>query len=540
MTQEEALTILKTGANVFLTGEPGAGKSHTINTYTRWLREHGIEPAITASTGIAATHIGGMTIHSWSGIGIKRSLSAYDLDRIAATEHVVKRMRRTKILIIDEVSMLSPDTLNMVDAVCREVFANSRPFGGLQIIFVGDFFQLPPIVKREEARSMDPQDFQADLVFDEASIKHPRFAYDASAWARANPIVCYLTEQHRQDDPDFLSVLSAIRRNAFTDTHMSHIKKRITDGAKVPATAPKLFSHNADVDRINEHTLGGIEGSPKSFVMQAYGAPNIVAALKKSCLSPEALFLKEGASVMFTKNNPKEGYVNGTLGTVQSFNAYSGNPTVVTRSGRAVEVEPAEWSIEESGRVRARISQLPLRLAWAITVHKSQGMSMDEAVMDLKDVFEYGQGYVALSRVRRLAGLYLLGYNQRTFEVHPEVLARDEQFRDNSADAAEAFSKLDAKEIESMHTNFIKACGGEVLAKPVKAATTEAGESKLDKLREKFPNAYRPWSEGDDEKLKDMFESGSTPAQLQKEFGRQAGSIRARLIKLGLIEDDAA
>ncbi len=238
MTQEEALTILKTGANVFLTGEPGAGKSHTINTYTRWLREHGIEPAITASTGIAATHIGGLTIHSWSGIGIKRSLSAYDLDRIAATEHVVKRMRRTKILIIDEVSMLSPDTLNMVDAVCREVYGNSRPFGGLQIIFVGDFFQLPPIVKREEARTIDPQDFQADLVFDESAAAHPRFAYDASAWARANPIVCYLTEQHRQDDPAFLSVLSAIRRNAFNDTHMAHIKSRITAGGNVPATAP--------------------------------------------------------------------------------------------------------------------------------------------------------------------------------------------------------------------------------------------------------------------------------------------------------------
>ncbi len=287
-----------------------------------------------------------------------------------------------------------------------------------------------------------------------------------------------------------------------------------------------------------------IEGSPKSFVMQSYGAPNIVAALKKSCLSPEALFLKVGASVMFTKNNPKEGFVNGTLGTVQSFNAYSGNPIVVTRSGRSIEVEPAEWSVEESGRVRARISQLPLRLAWAITVHKSQGMSMDEAVMDLKDVFEYGQGYVALSRVRRLAGLYLLGYNQRTFEVHPEVLARDEQFRDNSDDAAEAFSKLDSKELESMQTNFIKACGGTVETTPVKTATVDKehkeGGNKLDKLREKFPNAYRPWSDGDDEKLKDMFESGSTPAQLQKEFGRQAGSIRARLIKLGLIEDDAA
>jgi ATP-dependent DNA helicase PIF1 len=535
MTQQEALTILQTGANVFLTGEPGAGKSHTINMYTRWLREHGIEPAITASTGIAATHIGGMTIHSWAGIGIKRSLSAYDLDRIASTEHVVKRIRRTNILIIDEVSMLSPDTLSMVDAVCREVLASSKAFGGLQVVFVGDFFQLPPIVRRQE--EADPQDFQSDLLLEEGKLP-VNFAYGSESWLRANPVVCYLTEQHRQDDPAFLGVLSAIRRNMFDETHMAHIKGRITTADKAPTTAPKLFSHNADVDRINEHTLGGIDGSPKSFVMASSGAPHIVAALKKSCLSPEALFLKVGASVMFTKNNPKEGYVNGTLGTVQTFNSFNGYPTVVTRTGRAIEVEPAEWSVEEGGRIRARITQLPLRLAWAITVHKSQGMSMDEAVMDLRQVFEYGQGYVALSRVRRLAGLYLIGYNQRTFEVHPEVLLRDEQFRESTEAAAEAFAKLGATELQLMHDNFIKACGGQIEAKPVEAG--KPIESKIEVLRKKYPNAYRPWSEDDDEKLKELFDGGSTPAILQKEFGRQRGSIHARLVKLGLIEEDAS
>src|SRR6185437_4780283 len=155
MTQAQALTILQTGANVFLTGEPGAGKSHTTRAYVAWLREHCLEPAITASTGIAATHIGGMTIHSWAGIGIKKSLSQYDLDRIASTEHVVKRVRRTKILIIDEVSMLGPETLGMVDAVCRTILSSSRPFGGLQVVLVGDFFQLPPIQKNVQRAAND-------------------------------------------------------------------------------------------------------------------------------------------------------------------------------------------------------------------------------------------------------------------------------------------------------------------------------------------------------------------------------------------------
>src|SRR3989338_795530 len=145
MTQSEALDILKTGANVFLTGEPGAGKTHTVNEYVRYLRACKVEPAVTASTGIAATHIGGMTIHSWSGIGIKRWLDKYSLDSIASREYVSKRMRAAHVLIIDEVSMLAPETLDMVDAVCREVRQNQQSFGGLQVLLVGDFFQLPPV-----------------------------------------------------------------------------------------------------------------------------------------------------------------------------------------------------------------------------------------------------------------------------------------------------------------------------------------------------------------------------------------------------------
>lgn len=538
MTQEEALTILKTGANVFLTGEPGAGKSHTINEFTRYLRLHGVEPAITASTGIAATHIGGLTIHSWAGIGIKRFLSQYDLDRIASTEHVVKRMRRTKILIIDEVSMLSPTTLSMVDAVCREVYGSSKPFGGIQVVFVGDFFQLPPIIDRNAEPEVD-----SDGMFTEGA-SAPRFAYASQAWVRANPIVCYLTEQHRQESGAFLSVLAAIRRNEFNEDHMEHLVARKVERANVPATAPKLYSHNADVDKINDDTLGGLDGSPKSFVMQSRGAPAIVAALKKSCLSPEALFLKLGASVMFTKNNPKEGYVNGTLGTVTGFSSYNNYPMVKIRDGRTITVEPVDWSVTDNGMVRASITQLPLRLAWAITVHKSQGMSLDEAVMDLSQVFEYGQGYVALSRVRSLEGLFLLGWNRRTFEVHPEVLTKDEIFRRSSDEAAEAFSKLEAGELQKMQNNFLVACGGTLEAaepaKPTMAAAEKSGGERLAQLREKFPNAYRPWSDEDDAKLQQMFEDGKTPTELQKEFGRQKGSIRARLIKLGLIEEDSA
>jgi ATP-dependent DNA helicase PIF1 len=468
MTQKEALTILKTGANVFLTGEPGAGKTHTINEYVEYLRSHAIEPAITASTGIAATHIGGLTIHSWSGIGIKSNLTKYDLDKIASSEYIVRRVSKTKVLIIDEVSMLSPNTLSMVDAVCREIKQSSEAFGGMQVIFVGDFFQLPPITRNEEAMmKKKAENAQQEIQWDEdmkdgIESSTGRFAYNSPAWVRARPIVCYLSEQYRQDDSTFLGVLSAIRKNNFDKNHMAHIEKRKVSYADSQKHYPKLFSHNVDVDRVNMEMLGKIDAPEQNFQMRSEGNTILVSILTKGCLSPEMLTLKVGAHVMCTKNNQTAGYVNGTQGIVTSFERGNGYPIIRTNDNKIITIEPKDWTVEENGKVKASITQVPLRLAWAITVHKSQGMSMDKAVMDLSEVFEYGQGYVALSRVRNLKGLHVLGWNDRAFQVHPEVLEEDESLRALSAGARESFSKLSRSEVEEMHTNFILACGGEL------------------------------------------------------------------------------
>ncbi len=471
MTQARALSILKTGANVFLTGEPGAGKTYTINEYVHYLHEHDIDVAICASTGIAATHIGGMTIHSWSGIGIKTSLDKYALDKIASSEYISKRVNRAKVLIIDEVSMLHANMLDMVDAVCREVRSSSDPFGGLQVIFVGDFFQLPPVVRNTQEAGND--DNQTLFIDDE---KPNLFAYQSSAWRRATPIVCYLSEQYRQDDTEFLSILSAIRSDSFNETHLAHIQSRKLVRTDLPKDTPKLFSHNVDVDRVNTGELTKIKADQKTFEMSATGKDILVSILKKGCLSPEILTLKVGASVMFTKNNQKDGFVNGTLGTVEGFAPGTNYPIVKTRTGRKIIVEPMDWALEENGKVKAQISQIPLRLAWAITVHKSQGMSMDAAVMDLSEVFEYGQGYVALSRVRRLSGLHILGWNERTFKVHPDVLVKDEDFHIKSEEAEEAFAKIPAPELQKMQNNFITASGG------ILKANTEysLGKKKID------------------------------------------------------------
>lgn len=477
MTQSQALSILKTGANIFLTGEPGSGKTHLINEYIKYLRSHSIEPAITASTGIAATHIGGMTVHSWSGIGIKTKLEKSDLNKIKTSQYIVRRITKAKVLIIEEVSMLTGDTLSMVDTVCREIKQNSKPFGGIQVIFAGDFFQLPPVVRREAQETL---------------LTTSSFAFDSPSWKELNPIVCYLTEQHRQEDGDFLELLSAIRGNVFNKNHLSHIETRRVrsfDFAqdKSLKNIPKLFSHNADVDRINDQVLVSLPGKQNTFIISVQGPDPLVAALKKGCLSPEILYLKIGASVMFTKNNPKEGFVNGTLGVVDEFDKITGNPIVKIRSGRKIEVESMDWTIEENGKVRASISQLPLRLAWAITVHKSQGMSLDEAVMDLSQVFEYGQGYVALSRVRRLSGLYILGWNEQTFQVHPEILLKDKEFRIDSKNVENIFSEISPLELQKKQDDFIRVSDG----KP---------RSNFSEKLDTYTETLLLWNEGKDAK----------------------------------------
>ena len=455
MTQETALTILKTGANVFLTGEPGSGKTHTINAYVAYLRARGIEPAITASTGIAATHVQGMTIHSWSGIGVTSVIGQYELDAIAQKEKVVRRITRARVLIIDEISMLSSDTLTSVELVCRTLRGNSHPFGGLQVVLVGDFFQLPPIVKEVVRRMPDTMEIQYE---EEDTTSRTPFAFRSAAWKRLQPLVCYLSEQHRTEDPLFLSMLTAVRRGAVTSTVRKHLSGR---ALVAPAGVyTKLFPHNANVDRLNEQELGKLAGTTRVFHMQAKGAPPLIEGLKRNCLSPETLTLKVGAKVMCTKNDLDGKYVNGTLGVVKEFSKMTTYPVIETLAGKRIEIEQEEWKIQDDTKVLASIAQLPLRLAWAITVHKSQGMSLDAAVIDLSSAFEYGQGYVALSRVRTLEGLYLMGYNDRALEVHPEVAEQDEAFRELSDTAEEAFAHMPDGEVLLMQQNFILASGG--------------------------------------------------------------------------------
>ncbi len=455
MTQGEALAILKTGANVFLTGEPGSGKTHVINEFIGWLRASGIEPSVTAATGIAATHVAGMTLHAWSGIGVAETLSDVDVDHIASKEPVARRVGKASILIIEEVSMLSASVFELADRICRNIRRDDRPFGGLTVILVGDFFQLPPVSRAAGTE----------------------FAYASTLWRDLNLLTCYLTEQYRQDDAEFLDILSAIRSGTVGNTHREMLRARFVSLAAFPSDLPKLFSHNADVDRINAQELEKLPGTPRAFLMDAKGRETLVNGLKRGCLSPEYLELKEGAAVMFTKNSPQGRFVNGTLGTVRGFDK-EGLPLVETRTGSEIVAERMEWVLEEQGVIRASITQVPLRLAYAMTVHKSQGMSMDAAVIDLSRAFEYGQGYVALSRVRRLSGIYLAGLNERALLVNPVILQKDREFRAASEAVRETFAEMPEPEVRKLHEAFVRSLGGAIV-RPESEEGSASGDVNL-------------------------------------------------------------
>lgn len=391
------------GDSVFLTGPPGAGKTFVLNQFVKRAVNTGKTVAVTASTGIAATQIGGTTLHSWSGLGVREALGPRDRAQLSGNARLVKRYNATDVLVIDEISMLHGHRLDMVNEVCKLLRKNLEPFGGLQVVLVGDLFQLPPVNRDSE-------------MFD--------FVHLSASWAELNPKICYLSEQHRQQEDGLLDLLVAMRAGQLYTRHEKLLRQRLGARPDINKTVTKLYAHNIDIDTVNQLHLDAIDEKLHTFEMETKGSASKVEQLARSVLAPAVLELKKGAEVMFVANNPSGGFYNGTRGHVIGFD--EGDPVVQLASNRRkVVVKPHSWKFEEDGRVRAEIVQLPLRLAWAITIHKSQGMSLDAAEIDLGKSFTPGMGYVALSRVRSLSGLYLMGINAMALRMHEQIYELD-------------------------------------------------------------------------------------------------------------------
>lgn len=414
MKQSQALAVMLAGESVFLTGPPGAGKTYVLNQFIKRATKSGRTVAVTASTGIAATHIGGTTIHSWSGLGIREELGARDKLQLAGNSKLTKRYNAADVLVIDEVSMLHGRRLDMVNEACKLLRKSERPFGGLQIILVGDLFQLPPVTR--DSTEMD-------------------FAHLSQAWQELDPKICYLSEQHRQQEDGLLDLLEAMRRGELETSHEELLQSRMGTLPSEGQAVTRLYAHNVDIDTVNERHLSAITNESQLYKMETKGGGAKVEQLRRSVLAPEVLELKVGAEVMFVANNPTAGFYNGTRGKVVDFR--DDLPMVeLAGTGRRLKVSPHSWKLEEDGKVRAEAAQLPLRLAWAITIHKSQGMSLDAAEIDLSKTFTPGMGYVALSRVRSLDGLFLGGINAMALRMHEQIYELDRTLRESSSELA--------------------------------------------------------------------------------------------------------
>ena len=429
MLQDEALDILKLGHNVYLTGAAGSGKTYVLNQYIKYLRKNHIVVGVTASTGIAATHMNGMTIHSWAGLGMG---DAIDIERILAKSTLKKRMAEARVLIIDEVSMLDGHVLDAVDTITRAFKDESKPFGGLQVVLSGDLFQLPPVTRSGE----------------------PFFVFNSAAWKSMGLKICYLEEQHRQDDSNLLGILDAIRANSVDEAHFEELSERMKP-APGGEDIIKLYTHNAHVDDINTTELGKLKTEAKTYHMTSRGRQNAVESLINRCLAPEQLLLKVNSEVMFVANNPAKHFYNGTLGKVVKFN--DDNQPVVQTKDRLITVDEHTWKTEDGDRTIAEVTQLPLRLAWAITIHKSQGMSLDAAEIDLSKSFEPGMGYVALSRVRSIEGLYIKGINNMAMVVNPKIIELDVKLKARSEQAISGLKTISKETIEQHHQTVRRA-----------------------------------------------------------------------------------
>ncbi len=497
MNQGLALEIMLSGESVLLTGPAGAGKTYVLNQFIKHAKHEGKHVSVTATTGLAATHLGGTTIHSWAGIGVN------DYIPQGFAEHMAKGRReiieKTDVLIIDEISMLHDYRLDMVDEVCRLVRKKDVPFGGIQLIMSGDFFQLPP-VNRGDAQG--------------------GFVVHSRGWAELDPTICYLAEQHRQDDEQLLGILNALRAGDIRRHHAEQLLSRVDQQPEDDAALTELHTVNLDVDRINEARLDDLAGDELFYTQVTTGADNYVENLQRSVLAPATLRLKKGALVMAVKNATDRRYANGSIGTVIDFEPGTEYPIVEFRSGRVVSMVPDSWELRDGDKKRASITQIPLRLAWAITVHKSQGMTLDAARIDLRKAFVEGMGYVALSRVKNLHNLYLSGINRMALQISADAQQIDETLRSRAAADTKKFAHLEAKIATRKEPTKKKVSGN------------SGWNEKIAKMRETYPNAYKSWLPADDDVLRQDFQNGVSVKELSAKLGRHEGSITMRLQKL--------
>lgn len=390
--QLAALEILKGPSNVFLTGAAGSGKSFLLKHYLK-----GKDIPILASTGSAAILVGGRTFHSFFGLGIMEGGFEATVERALKNKKLISRLKKTATVVIDEVSMLSGPTLRAAQTIAQKVLKSMAPWGGLRIIAVGDFAQLPPVnpfSQRKEWAFLDP----------------------VWLFSEFQPIV--LTEMMRSKDTQFLEVLSRVRSGRVDSLVIDFLNLRAAATARGDFT--RLFPHRTNVDTYNYSQLQEITNQMYSFKTEYSGKPADIEKFQKNAPISDVLHLKEEALVMIRQNDPAGRWVNGSLGRIEKIS----DPFLKIRleSGSLIELEKADFTLlDADGEPVVNARNFPVTLAWAMTIHKAQGTTLDKMQVDLRKIWEPGQAYVALSRVRRPQGLFVEGWSPRSIFCDRDV-----------------------------------------------------------------------------------------------------------------------
>lgn len=391
--------VEKTDMSLFLTGKAGTGKTTFLREVVHYTKKKCI---VLAPTGIAAVNAGAMTIHSFFQFGLGPFVQGVIEPKsdFRINKSKLELIRHLQLLIIDEVSMVRADLMDHIDVELRRIRRNSKPFGGVQLLMIGDLQQLPPIAHGGEDELLR-QYYKTLYFFSSAALKSMKYS------------CIELKNVYRQTDRHFIDILNHARDCTLTSQDISDLNARY-----IPGFSPKpedgyirLMTHNRQVDYVNETEMEKLDGKPYTFVAAVTGT-----FPEESYPTANSLTLKKGAQVMFIKNDPERRFINGTLGEVKSIDKNS-IAVRLAESGMIIDVEPMEWqniryqfdeeSKEISSKQIGRFKQYPLKAAWAITVHKSQGLTFDKAIIDVHAAFSPGQAYVALSRCRTLDGLVL-------------------------------------------------------------------------------------------------------------------------------------
>ncbi|MEZ4704123.1 MAG: DEAD/DEAH box helicase [Bdellovibrionota bacterium] len=388
-SQKEAFSVLSgTKENVFLTGGAGSGKSFLISQFLRD-KDTRFEFPVLASTGAAAVLVGGRTFHSFFGLGLMQGHPSEIIDKSAKNRHVRYRLRKAKTLVIDEISMIPGPVLDIAEKICKQILDDSTPWGGLRIVSVGDFAQLPPVARGQ---------------------KIPPWAFLSSSWDRGKFMPILLEENLRSDDENLSFVLHHIRNGQMDDQIKEILDSRY--GPPYSFSGTQLFSKRMEAAQFNDMELSKIAGEVYTIPTRYAGQEQYIEALRRNAPISEHLALKIGAKVMIRINDPLLRYVNGSTGTV--LDVKEDEVTVAIRN-RPFTFEKMAFSyLDGQGEPKATATNFPLQLAWATTIHKSQGMTMDEMAVSLEGLWEPGQAYVAMSRVRSLDQLWIRRWSEKS------------------------------------------------------------------------------------------------------------------------------